>query len=132
MATPAKGKKVVKKRNVQITADGKAFINATFNNIIVTLTNLNGETISWGSAGKSGFKGSKKNTPYAAQLAAEDATKAAYGAGLRKVEVFVKGPGTGRESAIRTIGTGGIEVTKITDTTPLPHNGCRPPKKRRV
>lgn len=132
MATPAKGKKVVKKRNVQITADGLAFVNATFNNIIVTLTNLNGETISWGSAGKSGFKGSKKNTPYAAQLAAEDATKSAYAAGLRKVEVFVKGPGTGRESAIRTIGVGGIEVTKITDTTPLPHNGCRPPKKRRV
>jgi small subunit ribosomal protein S11 len=128
----AKGKKVSKKRVVKVESEGLAFINATFNNIIVTLTNRSGQTISWGSAGNSGFRGSKKNTPYAAQQAATTASTTAYEAGLRTVEVFVKGPGAGRESAIRAIDTAGIKVTKIKDTTPIPHNGCRPPKKRRV
>ena len=117
---------------VKVDGEGKAFINATFNNIIITFTNLQGQTISWSSAGKVGFRGSKKNTPYAAQLASAEAAKVAHEAGLRKVEVFVKGPGGGRESAIRTMFTSGIEVTVINDTTPIPHNGCRPPKKRRV
>lgn len=121
-----------KKRIVKVEKEGQVHIQATFNNIIISFTNMTGQVISWGSAGKAGFKGSKKNTPYAAQLAAEDATKVAYEAGLRKVEVFVKGPGAGRESAIRTIYTNGIEVTLIRDITPLPHNGCRPPKRRRV
>ncbi|HRP59715.1 MAG TPA: 30S ribosomal protein S11, partial [Vicingus sp.] len=106
--------------------------HASFNNIIVSLTNNNGQVISWSSAGKMGFKGSKKNTPYAAQLAAADCAKEAYENGLRKVKVFVKGPGAGRESAIRTIHNAGILVTEIVDITPLPHNGCRPPKRRRV
>lgn len=121
-----------KKRKVVVEAFGEAHINASFNNIIVSLTNNKGEVISWSSAGKMGFRGSKKNTPYAAQLAAEDAAKAAQEAGLRKVKVFVKGPGNGRESAIRTLHNGGIEVTEIVDVTPMPHNGCRPPKRRRV
>ncbi len=121
-----------KKRVVKVDAEGKAFINATFNNIIITFTNMLGQTISWSSAGKVGFRGSKKNTPYAAQMASSEAAKVAHEAGLRKVEVFVKGPGAGRESAIRTIFTSGIEVTVINDTTPIPHNGCRPPKSRRV
>ena len=121
-----------KKRKVVVEAFGEAHINASFNNIIVSLTNNKGEVISWSSAGKMGFRGSKKNTPYAAQLAAEDATKVAQDAGLRKVKVFVKGPGNGRESAIRTLHNGGIEVTEIVDVTPMPHNGCRPPKRRRV
>lgn len=121
-----------KKRVVKVDTDGKVFINATFNNIIITFTNMNGQTISWSSAGRVGFRGSKKNTPYAAQMAASEAAKVAHDAGLRKVEVFVKGPGAGRESAIRTIYTSGIEVTMINDTTPIPHNGCRPPKSRRV
>jgi small subunit ribosomal protein S11 len=121
-----------RKRVVKVDGEGKAFINATFNNIIITFTNLQGQTISWSSAGKVGFRGSKKNTPYAAQLASAEAAKVAHEAGLRKVEVFVKGPGGGRESAIRTMFTSGIEVTVINDTTPIPHNGCRPPKKRRV
>ena len=120
------------KRKVVVEALGEAHINASFNNIIVTLTNNKGEVISWSSAGKMGFRGSKKNTPYAAQLAAEDAAKVAQEAGLRKVKVFVKGPGNGRESAIRTLHNGGIEVTEIVDVTPMPHNGCRPPKRRRV
>jgi small subunit ribosomal protein S11 len=107
-------------------------VNASFNNVIVTLTNLQGQVISWSSAGKMGFKGSKKNTPYAAQLAAADCAKVAFDLGLRKVKVYVKGPGAGRDSAIRTIHSNGIEVTEIKDITPLPHNGCRPPKKRRV
>ena len=111
---------------------GEAHINATFNNIIITLTNKTGQAISWSSAGKMGFKGSKKNTPYAAGQAAADCGKVAYDLGLRKVEVFVKGPGAGRESAIRTLQTTGIEVTTIKDITPLPHNGCRPSKRRRV
>ena len=124
--------KKTKKRNVKVDAEGKAFIKATFNNIIITFTNMQGQTISWASAGKAGFRGSKKNTPYAAQVAATDAAAVAHEAGLRKVEVFVKGPGSGRESAIRTISNAGIEVTIIRDVTPLPHNGCRPPKRRRV
>ena len=128
----AKNTKVVKKRVVKIEAVGKAFIKASFNNIIISLTNNEGQVISWASAGKMGFKGSKKNTPYAAQMAAEDCSKTAYDLGLRKVKVFVKGPGSGRESAIRSINATGIEVTEIVDVTPLPHNGCRPPKRRRV
>jgi len=127
-----KTKKVTKKRVVKIEPTGKAFINASFNNIIISLTNNNGQVISWASAGKMGFRGSKKNTPYAAQLAAQDCSKVAYDLGLRKVKVYVKGPGAGRDSAIRTIHTSGIEVTEIKDVTPLPHNGCRPPKRRRV
>ncbi len=124
--------KTAKKRVVKVEAVGEAHINATFNNIIISLTNVNGEVISWSSAGKMGFRGSKKNTPYAAQMAAGDCSKVAFDAGLRRVKLFVKGPGAGRESAIRTIATAGIEVTEIIDETPIPHNGCRPPKKRRV
>lgn len=124
--------KKVKKRVVKVDTEGKVFINANFNNIIITFTNLKGEAVSWSSAGKSGFRGSKKNTPYAAQVSAADAAKVAYDAGMRKAEVFVKGPGSGRESAIRTINASGIEISVINDTTPIPHNGCRPPKKRRV
>ena len=111
---------------------GDVHISASFNNIIVSITNKQGQVISWSSAGKMGFKGSKKNTPYAAQLAASDAAKTAFDAGLKRADVFVKGPGAGRESAIRAIANSGIEVTLIKDVTPLPHNGCRPPKKRRV
>ena len=121
-----------KKKNVKVEAAGEAHIQASFNNIIVSLTNNAGQVISWSSAGKMGFIGSKKNTPYAAQLAAEDAAKEAHDFGLRRVRVFVKGPGAGRESAIRSLHNSGIEVTEIIDVTPLPHNGCRPPKKRRV
>ena len=121
-----------KKKNVKIDATGEAHIHASFNNIIISLTNTSGQVISWSSAGKMGFKGSKKNTPYAAQIAAEDASKEAHDFGLRRVRVYVKGPGAGRESAIRAIHNSGIEVTEIVDVTPLPHNGCRPPKRRRV
>ena len=121
-----------KKRKVKVEPNGQAHIQATFNNIIISLTNNNGQVISWSSAGKMGFRGSKKNTPYAAMQAAEDCAKVAYEAGLRRVKVFVKGPGSGREAAIRTIHNAGIEVTEIIDVTPLPHNGCRPPKRRRV
>ena len=121
-----------KKNNVRVEAVGQAHIQATFNNIIISLTNNNGQVISWSSAGKMGFRGSKKNTPYAAQMAAEDCAKPAMEAGLRRVKVFVKGPGSGRESAIRAIHNSGILVTEIVDITPLPHNGCRPPKRRRV
>lgn len=120
------------KRTVRVDAEGRVYIKATFSNIIVTCTNANGDVISWGSAGKAGFRGSKKNTPYAAQVAAEEAGKVAYDAGMRRCEVYVKGPGSGRESAIRTISGLGIEVTIIRDMTPTPHNGCRPPKRRRV
>ncbi|HNP97737.1 MAG TPA: 30S ribosomal protein S11 [Bacteroidia bacterium] len=126
------GTKTAKKKVVKVDAQGKAFINATFNNIIISLTNDAGQVISWASAGKMGFKGSKKNTPYAAQLAAGDCAKVAHDLGLRKVKVFVKGPGAGRESAIRTLHQAGIEVSEIIDLTPIPHNGCRPPGKRRV
>ena len=125
-------KATAKKRKVIVESSGEAHINATFNNIIISLTNKKGEVISWSSAGKMGFRGSKKNTPYAAQLAAEDAAAVAKEAGLKKVKVFVKGPGNGRESAIRSIHNAGIEVSEIVDITPLPHNGCRPPKRRRV
>jgi small subunit ribosomal protein S11 len=124
--------KVVKKKKVNVEPIGQAHVQATFNNIIISLTNNSGETISWSSAGKMGFKGSKKNTPYAAQVAANDCGKVAHDLGLRKVKVYVKGPGAGRESAIRTLNQVGIEVTEIMDITPLPHNGCRPPKRRRV
>jgi small subunit ribosomal protein S11 len=124
--------KTVKKRVVKVDAVGQAHINATFNNKIISLTNTAGQVISWSSAGKMGFRGSKKNTPYAAQMAATDCAKVAFDAGLRRVKVFVKGPGGGRESAIRTLANAGIEVTEIMDCTPIPHNGCRPPKRRRV
>ncbi len=127
-----KRKDKAKKRVVNVEAVGQAHIKASFNNIIVSLTNSTGQVVSWASAGKMGFKGSKKNTPYAGQVAAQNAAQAAYDLGLRKVEVFVKGPGAGRDSAIRTIQNTGIEVTVIKDVTPLPHNGCRPPKRRRV
>ena len=127
-----KRKDKAKKRVVVVEPVGQAHIRASFNNIIISLTNNSGQVISWASAGKMGFKGSKKNTPYAAQMAAEDCAKKAHDLGLRKVEVFVKGPGSGRESAIRTIQNNGIEVTAIKDVTPLPHNGCRPAKRRRV
>ena len=124
--------KTTKKNKVRVEAAGQAHIQATFNNIIISLTNNNGQVISWSSAGKMGFRGSKKNTPYAAQMAAEDCAKPAMEAGLKRVKVFVKGPGSGRESAIRAIHNSGILVTEIVDVTPLPHNGCRPPKRRRV
>ena len=132
MATAEKRKDKAKKRVVNVEAVGQVHIRATFNNIIISVTNSTGQVISWASAGKMGFKGSKKNTPYAAGQAASDCGKVAFDLGLRKVEVFVKGPGSGRESAIRSLQTAGIEVTTIKDITPLPHNGCRPPKKRRV
>jgi small subunit ribosomal protein S11 len=121
-----------KKRTVKVEAIGQAHIHASFNNIIISLTNNQGQVISWGSSGKMGFRGSKKNTPYAAQMAAQNCAKVAYDLGLRKVKVFVKGPGSGRESAIRNIHASGIEVMEIMDVTPLPHNGCRPAKRRRV
>jgi small subunit ribosomal protein S11 len=128
----AKTTKTTKKRKVKVEAIGEAHINATFNNIIISLTNMQGQVISWSSAGKMGFRGSKKNTPYAAQMAAENCGASALEAGLRKVKVYVKGPGNGRESAIRSLHNAGIEVSEIVDITPIPHNGCRPPKRRRV
>jgi len=127
----AKGARKKKKKQVS-DPNGMAFIKATFNNVLVTVTDANGNVLSWSSSGKEGFKGSRKNTPYAAQLSAETAAKAAHEMGLRKVEVFVKGPGAGREAAIRALATSGLEVTSIKDRTPIPHNGCRPPKRRRV
>ncbi len=127
-----KRKDKAKKRVVQVESVGQVHIKASFNNIIIAITNMAGQVVAWSSAGKMGFKGSKKNTPYAAQLAAADCAKVAYDLGMRKAEVFVKGPGAGRESAIRTIQSTGIEISVIKDITPLPHNGCRPPKKRRV
>ena len=130
--TGSKSSKTTKKRKVIVESTGEAHITASFNNIIISLTNKKGDVISWSSAGKMGFRGSKKNTPYAAQVAAEECSKIAHEAGLRNVKVYVKGPGNGRESAIRTIHNAGIEVTEIIDVTPLPHNGCRPPKRRRV
>lgn len=122
----------VKKRVVKVSSCGQVHVSSTFNNVIITIANENGEVISWSSAGKMGFRGSKKNTPYAAQTAAQDCAKVAYDLGLRKVKVYVKGPGAGRESAVRTIHGAGIEVTEIVDVTPMPHNGCRPPARRRV
>ena len=121
-----------KKRNVRVDALGQLHVHSSFNNIIVSLTNNEGQVISWSSAGKMGFRGSTKNTPYAAQMAAEDCAKVAFELGLRKVKAYVKGPGNGRESAIRAVNTAGIQITEIVDVTPLPHNGCRPPKRRRV
>ncbi len=125
-------KAAAKKRVVKVDSHGDAHISATFNNIIISITNKNGQGISWSSAGKMGFKGSKKNTPYAAQMASSDASKVAFDAGVKRVDVYVKGPGAGRESSIRALSQSGIEVAMIKDVTPLPHNGCRPPKKRRV
>jgi len=127
----AKSAKKVKKKSV-VDANGIAHVKATFNNVLVALTDIYGNTISWSSAGKNGFKGSRKNTPFAAPVTAEAAAKEAYDLGLRRVEVRIKGPGAGRESAIRALTTAGLEVTIIKDVTPIPHNGCRPPKKRRV
>lgn len=121
-----------KKRVVVVDSNGMLHVHSSFNNIIVTLTNMNGEVISWSSAGKKGFRGSKKNTPYAAQVAAEECAKTAFDLGLRKVKAYVKGPGNGRESAIRAVANSGIQVTEIVDVTPMPHNGCRAPKRRRV
>jgi small subunit ribosomal protein S11 len=129
---PLSAKAAAKKRVVKIDAYGDAHITASFNNIIISLTNKNGQVISWSSAGKMGFKGSKKNTPYAAQMAAADAAKTAFDAGLKRVDVYVKGPGAGRESSMRALSQSGIEIVMIKDVTPMPHNGCRPPKKRRV
>jgi len=128
----ASSKSKVKKRKVKVDVEGYAYIQATFNNIIVSITNRKGDVVSWASAGKAGFKGSKKNTPYAAQVAASDAARVAYEAGMRVAEVFVKGPGSGREAAIRALDSTGIRVMRIKDVTPVPHNGCRPPKRRRV
>jgi small subunit ribosomal protein S11 len=125
-------KTTAKKRVVKVESVGEVHIRATFNNIIISITNTSGQVVAWSSAGKMGFRGSKKNTPYAAQMAAQDCAKVAHDAGMRKVKVFVKGPGSGRESAIRTLHNAGIEVTEIMDITPMPHNGCRPPKRRRI
>ena len=127
-----KTSRAAKKKVVRVETTGQAHIKATFNNIIISLTNDDGQVISWSSAGKMGFRGTKKNTPYAAQVAANDCAKVAYDLGLRKIKVYVKGPGSGRESAIRTLHSNGLEVMEIVDVTPLPHNGCRPPKRRRV
>jgi len=120
------------KKKIQVDTTGRAYVKATFNNVIVTLTDVYGNTISWSSAGKNNFRGSRKNTPFAAQVSAENAAREAYDLGLRKVEVFVKGPGSGREAAIRSLQTAGLEIMAIRDVTPIPHNGCRPPKRRRV
>jgi small subunit ribosomal protein S11 len=127
----AKVVKKAKKKSV-VDANGIAHIKATFNNVIVTITDIYGNTIAWSSAGKNGFKGSRKNTPFAAQTSAEASAKEAYDLGLRRVDVFVKGPGSGREAAIRALNTAGLEINSIKDVTPIPHNGCRPPKRRRV
>ncbi|MBT3606069.1 MAG: 30S ribosomal protein S11 [Candidatus Latescibacteria bacterium] len=121
-----------KRRNKRVDANGVAHVNASFNNTIVTLTDREGEVISWSSTGKVGFKGSKKSTPYAAQMAATDAARVAMSMGLRRVEVWVKGPGVGREAAVRSLQGAGLEISAIKDVTPIPHNGCRPPKRRRV
>jgi len=128
----AKRSRTTRRKKVTVEPSGEAHIHASFNNIIISLTNSNGEVISWASSGKMGFKGSKKNTPYAAQVAAADCAKIAYDLGMRKAKVYVRGPGAGRESAIRTINNNGIDITEIVDITPIPHNGCRPPKRRRV
>lgn len=128
-----RSRKPKKKRRKQLSdPNGMVFVKATFNNVLVTITDANGNAISWSSAGKEGFKGSRKNTPYAAQLSAETAATTAHDMGLRRVEVFVKGPGSGREAAVRALASSGLEVTSIKDRTPIPHNGCRPPKRRRV
>ena len=128
----AKAKKIAKKRKVVVEPEGYLYVKASFNNIIISLTNKKGDVISWATAGKAGFRGSKKNTPYAAQVAASEAAKTAYDQGMRTAQVFVKGPGGGREAAIRAVDQAGIKITRIQDITPIPHNGCRPPKRRRV
>jgi small subunit ribosomal protein S11 len=132
MAKRQKSGRQVRKKKIVVEANGQAHIKATFNNVMVTLTDQYGNTISWASSGKMGFKGSRKNTPYAAQVAASSAAKEAYDLGLRRVDVFVKGPGSGRESAIRALSSSGLDIATIRDVTPVPHNGCRPPKRRRV
>lgn len=133
MAKKQTGAVSKRKKKVQVSEpNGMAFVKATFNNVIVTITDGNGNVLAWSSAGKEGFKGSRKNTPYAAQLSAETASKVAYELGLRKIEVFVKGSGSGREAAVRAMANAGLEITSIIDRTPMPHNGCRPPKRRRV
>lgn len=129
--TPA-APEVRKKKKISVDISGKVFVKATFNNVIVTITDVYGNTISWSSAGKNGFKGSRKNTPFAAQVSADAAAREAFGLGLRKVEIYVRGPGSGREAAIRSLQTAGLEISTIRDITPIPHNGCRPPKRRRV
>ena len=131
MADPKK-KSRGKKKSRKVEANGVAHVKATFNNTIVTITDATGKTVSWASAGKVGFKGSKKSTPFAAQLAGTNCAKEAMDMGLRRVEVWVKGPGSGREAAIRSLSAAGLEVSLIKDVTPIPHNGCRPPKRRRV
>lgn len=128
----AKKSVTVKKRVVKVEPIGQVHVHSTFNNVIITIANAQGEVISWSSAGKMGFRGSKKNTPYAAQMAAQDCAKVAYDLGLRKVKVYVKGPGSGRESAVRTVNQAGIDILEIVDVTPLPHNGCRAPGRRRI
>ena len=133
MAKATAGKKIVKKRRERKNVEsGAAHIRSTFNNTIVTITDTKGNAISWATAGGMGFKGSRKSTPYAAQTAAETAAKAAVDQGMKTVEVYVRGPGSGRESAIRALQTAGLEITLIRDVTPIPHNGCRPPTRRRV
>lgn len=132
MAKQAAAPVTKKKKKVHVDANGKAFVKATFNNVIVTLTDTYGNTIAWSSAGRNGFKGSRKNTPFAAQVSAEAAAKEAYDLGLRRLEVFIKGPGAGREAAVRSLQAAGLEISVIRDITPIPHNGCRPPKRRRV
>ena len=131
-AATAQAGVVKKKKKIQVDVTGKVFIRATFNNVLVTITDVYGNVISWSSAGRNGFKGSRKNTPFAAQVTAEAAAKEAFDLGLRKVDVYVKGPGSGREAGVRSLQTTGLEVLSIRDTTPIPHNGCRPPKRRRV
>lgn len=131
-AAPAQGATAKKKKKIQVDVTGKVFIKATFNNVIVTITDVYGNVISWSSAGRNGFKGSRKNTPFAAQVTAENAAKEAFELGLRKVDVYVKGPGSGREAGIRSLQMTGFEILSIRDITPIPHNGCRPPKRRRV
>ena len=126
---PARGPR---KKKVQVESNGNAYIKASFNNVLITITDAYGNTISWSSSGKMGFRGSRKNTPYAAQVAGMEASKEAYDLGLRQVDCYVKGPGSGREGAIRALAIAGLEVLSIRDTTPIPHNGCRPPKRRRV
>ena len=130
--TSGRGGRAVRKKNVIVESNGQAHVKATFNNVIVTLTDQYGNVISWASSGKMGFKGSRKNTPYAAQVAATTAAREAHDLGLRRVDVYVKGPGSGRESAIRALASSGLEIATIRDVTPIPHNGCRPPKRRRV
>jgi small subunit ribosomal protein S11 len=132
MAKAAAATKTKKKKKIQAEALGIAHVKATFNNVLITLTDTRGNTLSWATAGKMGFKGSRKNTPFAAQVSAESCAKEAFDMGLRKVDVLIKGPGSGREAAVRALQTAGIEVLTIRDITPMPHNGCRPPKKRRV